>query len=419
MWVTQRIHQHQSEIATGLPTTQVLVDGRPAPPLGPSPILIPYADNLNVVGTCAAKVQAAKDQVAERLREVGFRVHEEEDASHCAQALGFVIDGKAAEIQPIAKRRVKVRPTLPWLATRPNVSGRAMERIIGHCIHLFMFRRELLSVFRSVYDFRTAHYKNPDKLWSSAAEECRQAAALLLVCSADLRKQWCPTATVSDASLTGTAVAAVESEVETVSKIGRCRENWRFKSADPLSRARDCAMKLDPFEDLETVMPMSPVIEDPYQLNLRFEHVPQSFACNPHWVTQFACRMRLQEHITLLEGRGVVQDIRHKMRSSKNFGLKHLHCGDNLGMTLASDRGRAKSVPLLICCRRAAAFAIAGDCTFAHRWIPRSTTLQMPTLGGGSPKRRSRAAPNSGKQRTPSATPTRSPKVCRKRAKSS
>ena len=369
MWIAQRIHQHHAELATGLLSTQVLVDGRPAPKLGRTPVLIPYADNLNVMGTCQREVQLAKDRVVARLRELGFRVHEEENATSRAQALGFVIDGKKGEIQPIAKRREKVRLTLLWLATRPRITGKAMERVIGHCVHLFMLRRELLSIFRSVYDFRTSCYRKGQKLWASAAEECRQAAALLLVCSADLRKPWSPVATVSDASLTGTAVAALESEAEIVRRIGQCRENWRFKSQDPLNRARDSTLKLDPFEDLGTVKPMDNKL-DPFQLNLKFEHVPREFACSPLWKPQFACRMRLPEHITLLEGRGVVQAIRHKVRSAENFGMKHLHCGDNLGMTLAFDRGRAKSVPLLICCRRAAAFSIAADCTFTHRWLP-------------------------------------------------
>ena len=93
-------------------------------------------------------------------------------------------------------------------------------------------------------------------------------------------------------------------------------------------------------------------------------------ACSDEWVTQFATHMQHPEHITLLEARGTMQAIRHKLRTSKNFGMRHLHLGDNLGMVLAYDRGRAKSVPLLICCRKAAAYSVAGNCFFTHRWIP-------------------------------------------------
>ena len=259
---------------------------------------------------------------------------------------------------------------LLWLATRPKVSGKAVERIIGHCVHIFMLRREFLSVFRAVYDFKLAHYKHPSRLWRSAAKEFRWAAALLLVCNSNLERPWSDTATASDASLSGTAVSMLRSSSETTQAIGVCREMWRFKSKDPLNRARDAVLKLDPFADVLSVKPILGEKSDPFQINSEFEHVPQSFACDSGWTTQFATRMRHPEHITLLEARGSLQAIRHKLRSSKNFGLKHLHLGDNLGMTLAFDRGRAKSVPLLMCCRRAAAYCVAGQCSFIHRWIP-------------------------------------------------
>ena len=371
MWIAQRIHQHQAALAVDCSPDQVLVDGRPPPDLqAGSPVMIPYADNLNVCGTCKVSVQRAKDKVVQRLRDVGFRVHEEEDAALHAQALGFIIDGERGQVHPIPARRDRVRLCLLWLAKRPKISGRAIERIIGHCVHLFMLRRDLLAIFRSVYDFKIACYNKPCKLWKSAAEECRVAAALILTCYADLRKPWSNNITVSDACLSGTAVAALEVDSHSVQNVGRCREMWRFKSKDPLSRARDAALSLDPFVHHETVLPMSHEERDPFQLNLEFQHVPLEIACSPEWKVQFASRMTKPEHITLLEGRGTVQAIRHKMRVDGNFGKKHVHLGDNLGMVLAFDRGRAKSVPLLLCCRRATAFAIAGDAVFTHRWLP-------------------------------------------------
>jgi len=77
-------------IGAGIPHEQVLVDGRPAPDLSPgATVIVPYADNLNVIGVCKGDVQRVKDAAASRLRQVGFRVHEEEDASTYARALGL------------------------------------------------------------------------------------------------------------------------------------------------------------------------------------------------------------------------------------------------------------------------------------------------------------------------------------------
>ncbi|CAJ1329097.1 unnamed protein product [Effrenium voratum] len=51
---------------------------QPSPSLaGGIPLLIAYADNLNVAGTCPSQVQAAKDGAVQRLRALGFGVHEE------------------------------------------------------------------------------------------------------------------------------------------------------------------------------------------------------------------------------------------------------------------------------------------------------------------------------------------------------
>ena len=371
MWLAQRVHQHQACIALDISPAQVLADGRPPPSMSSGePVIIPYADNLNVCGIDSQRVQSAKDKVVQQLQSVGFRVHEEEDASAVVQALGFILDGQKGEVRPIPRKRDKLRLVLLWLSTRPKITGRALERVIGHSIHMFMLRRELLSVFRAVYDFKVAHYKKPVRLWASAAKECKWAAALLLVCKSDLRLPWCGDITVSDACLTGTAVATLHSDPSTARSVGQCREMWRFKSRDPLSRARDAVLKLDPFADVSSVKPLTTEKQDPFQINAEFQHVPESLACSDKWVTQFATRMQYSEHITLLEGRGSLQAIRHKLRTARNFGLKHLHLGDNLGMTLAYDRGRAKSIPLLMCCRRAAAYSVAANCTFTHRWLP-------------------------------------------------
>ena len=67
----------------------------------------------------------------------------------------------------------------------------------------FMLRREMLSIFRSVYDFKTAHYNKQVRLWRSAADEGRWAANLLWICESDMGKQWSGEVAVSDACLSG------------------------------------------------------------------------------------------------------------------------------------------------------------------------------------------------------------------------
>ena len=92
-------------IGAGIPHEQVLVDGRPAPDLSPgATVIVPYADNLNVIGVCKGDVQRVKDAAASRLRQVGFRVHEEEDASTYARALGLYHWRKEGEDSSSARK---------------------------------------------------------------------------------------------------------------------------------------------------------------------------------------------------------------------------------------------------------------------------------------------------------------------------
>ena len=375
MFIAQRVHQHQSMLAAGLTMDRVLVDGRPSPSIAEDVAIIPYADNLNIVGCDQDKVQATKHIIVKHMESLGFRIHEEQEAMVQAESLGFFIDGRFGKVYPKPNKLQKVRKVLNWLAQRPRVSGKMLERIIGHCIHFCMLRRELLSVFRAVYDFKIIAYNSRQRLWKTAALECKCMAALLDLCFADLRRPWCQEVTASDASLTGTAVCSSHWGPTHIHQVGRQRELWRYRAVGGAGRAREHVQALDPFTDQETVRPPTPIASlvqplDSFQLNLDFKEVPSSLLRVEDWTIDFSARMTMPEHITLLEGRGVVQALRHKARGSVNFGRRHIHLNDNLGMTLAFDRGRAKNKALLFQCRRSTALAIATHCEFHFRWIP-------------------------------------------------
>ena len=102
MWLSQRVHQHLCLEASGLDISRVVVEGKAAPDISDGEvILIPYADNLNVAGIDECRVQLIKNQIVAELRRVGFRVHEEMEASCLAQSLGFLIDGERGIISPV------------------------------------------------------------------------------------------------------------------------------------------------------------------------------------------------------------------------------------------------------------------------------------------------------------------------------
>ena len=141
-----------------------------------------------MAGTCAARVQQVKDAVVKQLRSLGLRVREEMDAHHTCQSLGFMIDGIAGTVFPIPERLDKICKAFGWLAKRPLVTGRAIERLLEHAAHICLLRRALLSIFRGLYDFAYANSDRKVKLWPVAAKEARWASHLLKLCHVDLTR---------------------------------------------------------------------------------------------------------------------------------------------------------------------------------------------------------------------------------------
>eukprot|EP00959_Pyramimonas_sp_CCMP1952_P282175 5897847-Pyramimonas_sp.AAC.1 len=61
---------------------------------------------------------------------------------------------------------------------------------MGHAAFQFLGHRPLLSIFRSCYVFAQCHYLQPRRLWLTAAEELRAAAAPLPFARANMRRPW-------------------------------------------------------------------------------------------------------------------------------------------------------------------------------------------------------------------------------------
>ena len=137
---------------------------------------------------------------------------------------------------------MKVRLAFRWLSRRPVVSGRQVERLLGHAIHFMLLRRELLSLFRGLYDFIQRSYWRRRQLFPVAAKEARWAYHLLGVCSYDMRRTWSTDVTASDASLSGLGVCRREMALDEVSAIGSQREPWGYKYKTPTAPVLLCML---------------------------------------------------------------------------------------------------------------------------------------------------------------------------------
>ena len=371
MYIAQRVRQHLCLEAAQLDTSRLLVEGRPAPDLSSDEVaIIPYADNLNVAGTDQIRVQQVKDAIVARLRHHGFRVHEETEASTLAQSLGFLVDGEQLCITPIPERWTKVLQAFGWLASRPGVSGKAVERLLGHAVHFAMLRRELLLIFCSLYDFVARSYNKRQRLWASAAKEAKGAQHLFKLCSVDIKRSWSSNMSASDASLSGVAICSRELSVSEVARHGRVRETWRYVTGNPVKPREIALQHGDPFSDPNTVKPLTQQRSDPYELNFDFPEIEKEIMQQDSWSNDFAIHTQHPEHITLLEGRSVVAAMRHKLRSSSQFGFKHLRVTDNMSVVLLCSKGRSSTFGMLRVCRRLACLLLATDSFLQVRWVP-------------------------------------------------
>ena len=138
----------------------------------------------------------------------GFEVHEVECASLKTISLGYCVDGARWTVGGERRRVEIVRAAFFQLSRRPRIKGRAIEKLLGHAIHLLLPRRDLLALPRALYDFIHMHYDRPVRLWRSAAIECSHIATLLPIAFARLDRPLCHEAFMYDACLTGVAVAA-------------------------------------------------------------------------------------------------------------------------------------------------------------------------------------------------------------------
>ena len=377
MYWAQRIHSYQALVGAGLGPNREVAEGVACPSLEPGePVMIAYVDNLNIAGICRQRVQQAKDDAVAHLRHIGFVVHEELDAASSANSLGFHIDVAVGKVTPIPSKVGKVIAMLRCLASGPRVSGKMVEKLIGHCVHFMMLRCELLSMFRSMYQFVQDCYQSRRRLWPPARSEAKWAADLLAVSFADLKRPWDSTVYASDASLSGMGVCKSEFATQRVNHIGRRKENWRYKCKAPVAPKKatvshhDPCVGLDPFIDIVTVKPCEVQHEDPYEINDAFPEISFEGMSPQKWIFVFAARMKFPEPITVLEFRAILAPLRHKLRNKSSFGSKRLHFCDNLSAVLCACKGRSSSYPMLRASRRLCALLVAANCQLFTRWIP-------------------------------------------------
>ena len=189
-----------------------------------------YVDNFAVIAEARTVAQPGLEAMLEALSSHGIAAASEDQPPLQADFLGFRLDCR--------KKTWRLRPQKFWVLTRAleatqkqgfRCTGREVERLLGHIVHAFMLRRELLALLHATYGFVQASYLVRQTLWHSVVLELGRCLALLPVVVAKLDRPWSERAFAFDASPWGIGDCEASWPVADVASCRGVRECWRFK----------------------------------------------------------------------------------------------------------------------------------------------------------------------------------------------
>ena len=119
-------------------------------------------------------------------------------------------------VGPRPDRARRSQSAFRWLARGPVVTGKQVERLLGHFTAEASFSREVFSIPRALYTFVQSSYDTPTALWDSCCYECHLVSSLVPLCFSNIRRPWHTTVKALDASPTGQGQVSTTLLVNTV-----------------------------------------------------------------------------------------------------------------------------------------------------------------------------------------------------------
>ncbi|CAE7241575.1 unnamed protein product [Symbiodinium sp. CCMP2592] len=369
LFVCQTLHE-RLVLRSGLKDSACLRDRRPTPDA--EVLHTEYVDNLIVLGTEASQVQAAYQKAVQELKNAGLQVHEEEVNDSGAIILGWEFCSNGV-FRPSRHRAWKTRLAVRGLLQQGRVTGKEVEKVLGHCCFICLGRREALSVFGEVYRFVQDYRGHPKqvRLPSAVRQEFLKRDGILPLIFRDLASQWSETVHAVDASEWGLGVVVGTVPRAEVRRLGKYNERWRFRLP---GGARPRSQTLAPGTDgarcsVEEATGVEDVLNDEDQAFDSFE--PVTFeTVDRTWAVTGRHKWRRPLTLPVAEARASLNAVKHIIRTQANWGGKHLLLSDSMTAVCALSRGRAQGFQLRRVCQQIGAIALVTRCVFALRRDP-------------------------------------------------
>ena len=165
--------------------------------------------------------------------------------------------------------------------------------------------------------------------------------------------------------------------------VGAEDERWRFyRGSGPKLAPRQAALaEADVFSDVCTVKPLvdGEVIGD-WEIDPDFPEVPKSLLHPEDWGRAWSAPFTFKEPVHLLEGRSILAlaTVKRVSRDARIHGSHVLILNDNMGVVLATQKGRCSNFALLRIVRR----------TLVHvRWVASEQNVADEDSRRWEPKR--------------------------------
>jgi len=179
LWVAQSIHENMAE-ATSMPRECRTHDCQVVAPLGRVDTRHAiYVDNFLVAGRCLTQFDKQASALGNRLNDADLVVHEVFSATTHATFAGVDYDGERLTARVSSRRIWRLRYAIDYVLGRHDISGRSLEKILGHFTWGALVRREALAVVCACYEFVRKCYDSCTRIWSSVRRELRWMRSLL------------------------------------------------------------------------------------------------------------------------------------------------------------------------------------------------------------------------------------------------
>ena len=378
-YLAQEAHRF---IASGaLTNTHFAQDCRPVPHLsqGSGGACVIYADNATHLGSDPDSVNNRHQAVTAALEAKGLSVHEENEAGLVREPLGVRLDGSAGKVMPTQQRLWRLTQALRACHSGRYMSGRDMERLVGHLTFVLLLSRLSLSLLDHVYVFMRHAGTHRIRIWPCVVFELWRVRALLPFISSNLRLPWNRHSYMFDACLSGYGVLCGELTLPEIREVGEWNERWRFKfrTDGPMAPRIKGLNVLDPLQDLRTARPSPHGATNPEALvhDDEFPEVPAPVTDPAKWWWLWSAPFKFEEPIHIKEGRALVSTVKHICRNHGEHAHRVLIFSDNMSVVLAVSKGRCCDYKLLRLCQQLFALSLSCGLRLCLRWLPSERNL--------------------------------------------